>query len=85
MKRPVTEYERDLLLQFPGSDYGRVFLGILQEELKEDELSFDLTAKICDDPISEDWRFKRGGIAKLRHILDIPRKYTNNLQIKGGQ
>lgn len=78
MKRQITEFEIDILRAFPGSEYGKVILPLLQSEIDEEEEIFELSAKVCNDPIQDDWRYKRGLMSGLKRALNLPNKYIKN-------
>ena len=70
----LSDRERDILLTFPETEYGKVFLSVLRRELEAKEWAYDLHARICDDPLREDFRVKMGEIINLRWVLDLPNK-----------
>ena len=76
----LNEHELGILAAFPGSEFGKVFFRLLQHEINDEEETFDLNAKVSNDPINEDWRFKRGLIMGLKRALNLPNKYNNNQQ-----
>lgn len=75
----LNEYELGLLQSFCASDYANLYFRLLKAEIKQEEDTFDVSAKISNDPISADWRFKRGEITGMKRALNLPRKYINNL------
>ena len=83
MKRQISEHELSMLQAFPQSEYGKVFLSLVQGEIDEEEKAFDLSAKVSNDPIKDDWRFKLGLRAGLKRALNLPKKYINNT-LNGG-
>ena len=78
--RPLNNFEIEIVKAFPGSQYGKVILALLEEEIREMEEDFDLNAKVSNDPINQDWRFKRGEIWGLKRAVNLPRRYINNQQ-----
>lgn len=81
--KTISEYELSMLQAFPQSEYGKVFLALVQGEIDEEEIAFDLSAKVSNDPIQDDWRFKLGLRAGLKRALNLPTKYIKNT-LNGG-
>jgi len=76
----LTEYEKGVLAAAPGTEFGRIFFNVLQAEIDEAREADENYAKVSDDPINEDWRYKRGEIAGMKRALNLPGKYINNQQ-----
>ena len=77
MNPQLTEYELGALRALPATEPGKVFFRLLQMEIEQEEEAFDFNAKICDDPLSEDFRWKKGEIKGLKRAMKLPEKYTN--------
>ncbi len=84
MRRTITGYELEMLQAFPQSEYGKVFLTLIKGEVEDEQEAFDLSCKVSDDPIQDDWRFKLGLRAGLKRALNLPKKYIDNTKLNGG-
>jgi hypothetical protein len=79
MEQELNQYEIGLLQSFMSTEFADLYFKLLQAEIKQEEDTFDVSAKISNDPINADWRFKRGEISGMKKALNLSRKYINNL------
>lgn len=80
MRRILSDHETSILRAFPDSEFGRVFLDLLQREIIEEVEAYEDNSKICDNPLKDDFRCKMGIIIGLKRALNLPSKYINNQQ-----
>jgi len=76
------EHRDFLISQMPATEYGRAYFSWLQEEidrLEENELS---SAKICDEPLREDFRTQLGMKIAFKKAMRKPQEILDNQ--KGG-
>lgn len=72
IKSHLDEHELATLANVNQSDFWRLVskvvgieLGILEDQIRN-------TPKFCDEDLTEDLRFKMGGVDRLKWILELP-------------
>ena len=79
----LTMQEEILLADLPKTEYGRALFKWLKEEIGMLENKEQHAAKICDDPLIEDFRCQLGIKIGLKRVLDKPQECIKSLNNKG--
>jgi len=66
--------------EFRRTEYGRVFLGIVQRSHDAKDRALKLRPQVNDEDIRKDWRYQMGYIEALHDILEMPAEATVILQ-----
>lgn len=66
----------------PSLEYGRALMDWIKEEIDQLEKLEEAGLKICEDPLSEDFRYKLGMKAAFKRVLNKPQECTNILTNK---
>lgn len=78
----LTEMQERLIILLPETDVGQAQMIWINEEIEQLE-SKDILAKICDDPLIEDFRVQMGIKIGLRMVRDKAQELKSQLQNKG--
>jgi hypothetical protein len=76
----IDDHQSYLVVSLPETEYGRAFFSILKEELEELEKCLEISGKICDNPIREDFRYQMGLIEGYKRVLRKPQEIKENYQ-----
>lgn len=79
----LSERDNFLIASFPKTDYGQAFMSWLEEEIDTLEYQEEFSAKICDDPLIEDFRVKMGIKIGLKRVLRKPQECLENINKNG--
>ena len=74
--------ERDLRnITFASqSEIGESLFRVISLILEDKRETFDMNAKICNDPLRQDFRVKMGEIIGMGEVLTLPRKCQKQLE-----
>jgi uncharacterized membrane protein YebE (DUF533 family) len=75
---PDKEWQDQLIIAFPESDFGRAFLSRVKAWHDEASEDYFLSLKICDEDIKQDLRFKAGFLYALGKVLKEPERLRQN-------
>ena len=78
----LNESELLTIVDAPKTAYGIVIFKVINMILNKEQGFFDAGAKICDDPIKEDFRVKLGMIINCKELLAMPEKALEILKQK---
>ena len=76
----MDDNDRRLISELPKAEYGQAQERWLTEEIDIIEQQEVSGLKICDSPLSEDFRWKLGEKAALKRVLKKPKQCFNELQ-----
>ena len=79
--RFLTEHDMATLMHFARSDFGRVFLSLIQRIHDSEDTRMKHKPRLSDT-VREDLRYQMGLVAGLRLVLDVPDDIAN-IQQKG--
>jgi hypothetical protein len=68
----LDEYELQSLANFDNSDFWALIAKVVEHDLDMLENEVTKSPKLSDDDLTEDLRFKIGGIARLKWVLELP-------------
>ena len=72
----LTDYDKETLKAFEQTEFARVFYMVLDAEIEQDREYLDGTAKISDDNLKKDFRWKMGEITGLKRARALVKTIT---------
>ena len=79
----LDERETYLIAEFPKTEWGQALEKWLREEISLLEKKEEFGLKICDDPLSEDFRVQIGIKIGLKRVLRKPNECLTELNREG--
>jgi len=76
----ISDHDKYLISELPKTEYGQAFMRWLREEVDLLENKQEVNAKICDDPLTEDFRTQLGIKIGLKRALRKPTECFNELK-----
>jgi hypothetical protein len=66
--------QEQLIIMLPETEYGRALNAWLDDEIERIAAKLDLSGKICDDPLIEDFRTQMGISIGLKRVKKKPQE-----------
>jgi len=76
----LTEQQEILIINLPETEYGRALFAWINQEIESLEHKIDLSGKICNDPIKDDFRVQMGIKMGLKRVLRKPQELIESKQ-----
>lgn len=80
---PMSDQDKYLLSIIRKTEYWQALEKWLLEEISLLEIKEENSAKICDDPLNEDFRVQLGIKIGLKRVLRKPQECFENINTKG--
>jgi len=68
----LDEYEKQTLANFPQGDFWTLLKKVVGAELERLEDEIRTSPKFSDEDLTEDLRYKMGGVDCLKRVLELP-------------
>jgi hypothetical protein len=75
----ITDRQKELIAKSPETEYGQALFAWIRDELEILESSEETGLKICDDPLSHDFRCQLGLKIAYRKVLNKPKQCLEEL------
>ena len=79
LKSNLDEYELSVLANFEQNDFWQLLKKIVGVELETLENEIRRSPRFSDDDLTEDLRFKMGGVDRLKWVIELPEEARNLL------
>ena len=76
----LDEHEIAVLSNLDQSDFWRIVESIVKAELSMTEANIRQFPRLSDEDLTEDLRYKMGGIDRLKWVLELPSEARNYLK-----
>lgn len=80
----LTDHEKALVANLFKTEWGQAFENWLREEISLLEQKEEYAAKICNEPLHEDFRVQMGIKIGLKRALRKPKECFDELNKQGG-
>ena len=74
LKLSLKDYELASLATIESSDFWTMLKRVIESDLSMLEKEIRTSPKFSDDDLTEDLRFKMGGVDRLKWVLELPRE-----------
>ena len=68
----LSEHEMAVLANVDQNEYWHLIKKVVDCELKAQDSDVRKSPKLCDEDLTEDLRYKMGGIDRLKWLLELP-------------
>ena len=68
----LNEHELAILANLDTAEYWRLLKKLIDSELNALDKDIRKSPKLCDEDLTEDLRYKMGGIDRLKWVLELP-------------